>query len=417
MNVLLVPIGSHGDVHPFIGIGLALRARGHRVRVIVNPFFGSLVQQAGLDLIPIGVAADYMRLAGNPDLWKSTKGFRIVLAGVGHFLRPVYHAIVANHVEADTVVVASTLALGARIADEHRHIPAVTVHLQPSVLRSYTDPSKLPGMWTGPRVPGWAMKAQWALIDRLIVDPAAMPMLNAFRGELGLAPVTGILRDYIHSPRRVIGMWPEWFAPTQKDWPAQVRLAGFPLYDESGLCMFSPDLAEFLQAGSPPIAFTFGSAMWHAHALLEQSARACALLGSRGLLLTRHREHVPSRLPAGVKHIDFAPFGELLPHCRALVHHGGIGTASQGMKAGLPQMVLPHAHDQLDNATRMGRLGVARTLDPRRYTSDRIATTLASLLGSASVNERCREVAGKFAGARPLEQACELIEAARRGET
>jgi rhamnosyltransferase subunit B len=416
VNVILVPLGSHGDVHPFVGIGLALRARGHRVRVIVNPFFGSLVQQAGLDLIPIGAPEDYTRLAGNPDLWKPTKGSQVVLAGVGHFLRPVYDAIVANQVQGDTVVVASTLALGARVAEEHRNVPTVTVHLQPSILRSYTDPPKLPGMWVGPNVPRWAMALQWKIVDNLIVDPHAAPMLNAFRKELGLAPVKGILRQYIHSPRRAIGMWPEWFAPTQPDWPTQVRLAGFPLYDEAGVSALSPELSEFLKSGSPPIAFTFGSAMWHAHDLLEQSARACTLLGGRGLLLTRHRDNVPSRLPAGVKHVDFAPFSELLPHCRALVHHGGIGTASQAMKAGVPQIVLPHAHDQLDNATRMSRLGLAKIIQPKRYKSDLIAQTLANLTGDSAVTASCRAVAGKFACAQSMSVACDLIENALRNE-
>src|SRR5665213_3074240 len=150
--------------------------------------------------------------------------------------------------------------------------------------------------------------------------------------------------------------------------------------------------------------------MWHAHDLLEQSARACTLLGCRGLLLTRHRDHVPSRLPAGVKHVDFAPFSELLPHCQALVHHGGIGTASQGMRAGLPQIILPHAHDQLDNATRMSRLGVARMIQPKRYKSDLIAQTLADLMGDGAVNASCRAVAGKFAGAQSMSVACDLVE-------
>jgi UDP:flavonoid glycosyltransferase YjiC (YdhE family) len=413
VNVLLVPIGSHGDVHPFVGIGLALRARGHRARVIVNPFFGSLVQQAGLELIPIGTSDDYTRLAGNPDLWKPTQGPRVILGAIGEFLRVVYDAIVANHIEGDTVVVASTLAIGARVAQDHRNIPTVTVHLQPSILRSFTDPPTLPGLLLGPRVPHWLMKLQWALLDNLIVDPQAGPTLNAFRKELGLAPAKKILRDYIHSPRRVIGMWPDWYAPPQQDWPEQARLAGFPLYDEAALTPLSPELSDFLKSGPPPIAFTFGSAMWHAHELLEQSARACTLLNARGILLTRHREHLPPRLPANVKHIDFAPFSELLPHCRALVHHGGIGTASQGMKAGIPQLVIPHAHDQLDNATRMSRLGIAGMIQPKKYKSDLVAQTLADLYGSAVVGESCRAIAGRFARADSMGVVCDLVEQAR----
>ncbi len=95
--------------------------------------------------------------------------------------------------------------------------------------------------------------------------PAHRAALNAFRKDVGLGPVHGIFRQYIHSPQRVIGLFPDWFAPPAADWPVQVRLTGFPLYDERGVTPISPDLRAFLDAGPPPIAFTFGSAMWHAH--------------------------------------------------------------------------------------------------------------------------------------------------------
>jgi len=410
VNLLLVPIGSHGDVHPFIGLGLALRARGHRVRVIVNPFFAPLVEQAGLEQIPLGTADDYTSTAGNPDLWKATKGTQLVLRHLAEFISPVYEKIVAANVPGETIVVASTLALGARVAQDRHQIPTATVHLQPSILRSFIDPSKMPGTLMGPRVPRWWMAMQWHIIDRWIVDPLVGKGLNSFRQQLGLPPVKYILRDYIHSPQLTIGLFPEWFAAPQRDWPPQVRLTGFPLYDERGVSHLSPELVTFLDEGSPPIAFTFGSAMWHARELLEQSARACTLLGRRGILLTRHRENLPPRLPAGVKHIDYAPFSELLPRCAALVHHGGIGTASQGLFAGVPQLVLPHAHDQFDNATRLTRLGVAKFIMPKRYKSDYAAQTLGDLIGSERVAARCREVMEKFVGKDAIGETCDLIE-------
>jgi len=411
MNVLLVPLGSHGDVHPFVGLGLALKARGHTVRVIVNPFFGPLVEQAGLELIPLGKTSDYTDLAGNPELWNKLNGTKAVLRGIAHFIRPIYSAVVANHVPGQTVVVASTLALGARTAQDRHQIPTATVHLQPSVFRSYIDPPTLAGMWLGKDVPRWIMALQWTIADRLVVDRILGPELNGLRKELGLGPVKHILRDYIHSPQRTIGMFPDWYAAPQADWPAHVSLSGFPLYDERGVSALPADLRQFLDAGEKPIAFTFGSAMWHAHELLEQSAQACTLLNRRGVLLTRHREQVPARLPPGVVHADFAPFGELLPRCAALVHHGGIGTASQGLAAGIPQLILPHAHDQLDNATRLQRLGVSRMIAPERYSAEAAANELGALLTSEDTARHCKSVAGRFAGDDVMKRNCDLIEA------
>ncbi|HWE93693.1 MAG TPA: nucleotide disphospho-sugar-binding domain-containing protein [Tepidisphaeraceae bacterium] len=411
MNVLLVPLGSHGDVHPFVGLGLALRARGHRVRVIVNPFFGPLVEQAGLEFIPLGTTDYYLRMLDNPDLWKPVKGPRAVFASLAELHRPIYEAVAAHNVPGDTVMASSILAMGARAAQDKLGIPMATIHLQPAVFRSTVNAPKLPGMLLGPWVPAWMIALQWKVIDTFAIDRAIGPSFNAFRKELGLPKVKGFFREYGHSPRRVIGMFPEWFAPSQPGWPLQTRLTGFPLYDERGLEDQAPDLRKFLDEGEPPIAFTFGSAMWHAHELLEQSARACTLLGRRGLLLTRRKEQVPPRLPPGVKHVEYAPFSELLPHCAALVHHGGIGTASQALAAGVPQLVLPHTHDQPDNAARLEKLGVGRTLSPKKYRADRVAQVLADLLGSQRVKESCAAVAKRMAGTNAMEETCELMEA------
>jgi UDP:flavonoid glycosyltransferase YjiC (YdhE family) len=111
-----------------------------------------------------------------------------------------------------------------------------------------------------------------------------------------------------------------------------------------------------------------------------------------------------------VIHIDFAPFSELLPHCAALVHHGGIGTCSQGLAAGVPQLVVPHAHDQPDNAARLVRLGVARKLEPRQYRIKSVVRELGELLGSPDVATNCKDVAARFSGSDPLGRTCDWIE-------
>src|SRR5437588_3506714 len=95
-SILLVPLGSHGDVHPFVGIGLALRGRGHRVRVIANPFFAPLIQGVGLELIPLGTAEEYRRLNRHPDLWHRTRGTRLIFSMLGSFIRPMYRLIVEH---------------------------------------------------------------------------------------------------------------------------------------------------------------------------------------------------------------------------------------------------------------------------------------------------------------------------------
>ena len=409
MNVLLVAIGSHGDVHPFVGIGLGLQARGHRVKVIANPYFEPLIRGVGLELVPLGTAEEYRSLAGNPAIWRRIGGTRTIMSAISSLIRPVYRAVAENIVLGKTMLVASTLALGARVAQEQLRLPGATVHLQPSIFRSVTEPPVLPGLFLPPWMPGWGRRAQFRVVDA-IIDSVLAQELNEFRRELGLPRVKRILRDYIHSPQRVIGLFPEWFAPPAPDWPQQVRLTGFPLYDERGISKLPEELLRFLDDGDPPIAFTPGSAMWNAHQFLEESAKACHILNVRGLLLTRHRDHLPRSLPSNVRHVEYAPFSELLPQCASLVHHGGIGTSAQALAAGVPQLVMPNAHDQPDNAQRLLRLGVARKIEPKAYRAVHVSRELAELLGNTSYREAGGRVAQRFNGTDPIAQTCQVIE-------
>jgi rhamnosyltransferase subunit B len=251
--------------------------------------------------------------------------------------------------------------------------------------------------------------------NRTVIDRYGTRPFNALRAEYGLGPIRDLFGAYMNSPQRVLGFWPEWFAPPQPDWPPQTRLTGFPLYDEGDVAPLDQDLQRFLDAGDPPIAFTPGSANWQGRHFLSESAEACRLLGRRGILLTRHREHVPDRLPPGVIHVDFAPFSRLLPRCAAVVHHGGIGSAAQGLASGVPQLAMPMAHDQLDNATRLERLGVARWLPPKRFKGPRVAAELGLLLASSDVEKRCATVAGRMRQTDALGETCQLIEQLRVG--
>ena len=160
------------------------------------------------------------------------------------------------------------------------------------------------------------------------------------------------------------------------------------------------------------MVFAPGTANRQAARFFQAGADACRRLRRRGLLLSRFGEQIPDPLPPGLRHAEYAPFGSLLPRAAALVHHGGIGTAAQALRAGCPQLVMPMAFDQPDNAVRLERLGVGRYLRPSRFTGLAVARELDSLLGSEAVARACRTVARRFVGIEPVTRTCELIEAA-----
>ena len=410
MNALLIAIGSHGDVHPFLGLGCALRSRGHDVTVVTNSYFEPTVRKVGLGFASIGTAEEYKTLAANADLWHPTRGFRYLMEKTLLLVPPVYDAIVERYVPGQTVVAASTLAFGARIAQDERNIPTASIHLQPSILRTVYDAPRLAGSPMRNWQPRWMKKAIWKIADAVMIDRVLGAGINTFRAEKKLPPVKGIMDRWWNSPQLVVGLFPEWFGPRQPDWPSQLRLTGFPLYDERDVHPLGDELLRFLDAGDKPIAFTPGSAMWHARPFFDAAVEACRTHGRRGILLTRHHDHVPRSLPPGVIHVDFAPFSLLLPRCAAIVHHGGVGTLSQGLAAGVPHLVTPMAHDQPDNAIRLQRLGVGRWVWWNKLTGRRAAAALKELIESQEVARACRDVQKRFENTRPLEETAGLLE-------
>jgi rhamnosyltransferase subunit B len=379
VNILLIALGSSGDVNPFVGLGVRLRARGHRVTLITNGHFEPLARRAGLEFAPLGTAADYRAVLEYPEIWDLRKGFQLMVKwAMLKPMRPTYEAIETRNVPGETVMAAPVTAFGARVAQERLGIPLVTVNLQPAMLRSSAAPPVLNPLPLSRKMPKLWNKALFWLADVAVTDPLVARETNAFRAELGLPPARRFFDAWWFSPACVLGLFPEWFAPPQHDWPRQVRLTGFPLYDESDAVGLAPELAAFLDAGTPPIVFTPGSAMRHGRAFFEAAVDACRRLGRRGVLISPFGDQVPAELPREIRAFEFVPFSRIFPRAAAVAHHGGIGTSAQGLAAGVPQLIMPMAHDQPDNADRLERLGVARSLPPRRFGGAAVAHALGA---------------------------------------
>jgi UDP:flavonoid glycosyltransferase YjiC (YdhE family) len=254
-------------------------------------------------------------------------------------------------------------------------------------------------------------------LDRLLLDPPILPALNQLRRELGLSPVSRVFKDWLHSPQRVIGLFPEWFAPAPPGWPPQLRLTGFPLYDEADVHTLDPSLQTFLDAGSAPILFTPGSANRAAAAFFGAALDATRRLNRRALFLTKYPEQLPSNLGDDVRYEPYLPFSRVFSQCAAVVHHGGIGTCAQALAAGVPQLTMPLAFDQPDNTTRLWRLGVARWVRPSDFRGARVASELHALIDDARVTDRCRHWAAEIGRHDAMSDTCDLLEASMPRDT
>lgn len=407
-TVLLPTLGSAGDVHPVLAVARALRAQGHHPVVVTSEWFEPTCRAMGVDFEPLLDRSAFESAARNPDIWHPWRGFRVLSEGViVPAMKPLFEIIERWAARTDDLVVASSiLCLGARLAHEKLGVPQVSLHVQPVVLRSRADEVGTPHLDYPRRGPVWQKDLAYAIADATIADPALVPELNAYRSALGLPRVRRPLDGWIHSEQSIVGLWPTWYAPPQPDWPAHVTLTDFPLFDPGEDDALADDVVAYLEAGSPPIVFTGGSANVHGDALHAIARATCARLGERGLFLAPEPERLPPSTPDFAT-FGFTPLGRLLPQCRAIVHHGGIGTTGRALRAGIPQVVVPHSHDQPDNAMRVRHLGAGDFVAAKGLTVGRLATTLARELQrdrSAHVGRDAGSTSGPDAAARSITQ-------------
>lgn len=411
-HIILASVGTHGDVLPYAALGIALRARGHRITLATNGSYAPLAQRHGLEFIELVSAAETDELLQDPRLWHPVWSGLVGVRWGRQFIPRQYELLAEAARGPDVTLAACPAIVAARLLQEKFGTPLASIYHIPWMIASSTAPPVLMGGVTLPRwAPRPVAKLYWRTFDA--VGTALIgPQLNAVRAKLGLPRVTRLFQWWA-SPHLGIGLFPDWYAPPQPDWPPQLRVAGFPCFDGDGDAELDPELRVFCRSGDPPVAVTFGTGMQHARELFAAVVAALQRSGRRGLLLARHAGQLPAQLPDSVRHVPYAPLRHLLPHCGAIVHHGGIGTTARGLQSGTPQLIIPHAWDQLDNGTRVARLGCGRVLRRRHVSALRLAAELLAL-GVDDYSQSCNAIASQSAQSDPLAVAAEWIEALHR---
>jgi len=410
MNILMVAIGSQGDVNPFIKIGIALQKRGHNVTILSNNYFRDSVRNAGLNFVSVGSTEDYNKMVDEVDTKNPTKTTKVVMKYL-YFasMQKVYDTIKKLNIPGNTIVLGITMAFGARIAQDKLGIPLITCHLAPVSIPSILRPAKLDGLWMPHWMPRFYKAGVWRLID-ILTDPFLGPPINKMRKELDLPKVKSIIKHWIHSPDKVIGLFPGWFAEPQPDWPKNTEVTNFLFFDESDKKPILPELEKFITEGKPPVIFTAGTAVSDAASFFKESAEACDMLNTRGVFLSKYKDDIPDNLSPNIFHCDYAPFSKLFPYSSALVHHGGIGTCAQALRAGIPQLITPFGMDQPDNSSRLREFGVSDELRLKKYKSSIVADKLRTLLEDKDVQTRCKKLAKELKNIDPLSDVCRIIE-------
>lgn len=377
MHVVMATVGTAGDVLPLVSVARRLRERGNRVTVLANPYFRDVVTDAALGLVPLGRREDYLAAVRDPDRWHPRRALAVAARrAVLPALRPTYDYL-AGLDPRDTVVAGTTLALGARLAQERLGFRLVGLHLEPALLPAAPDGGLLSGLqeWRRTRV------------EHRVTDPLLAPPLNALRAQVGLGPVTGVVSHWAPAPGPNLALFPDWFA--ERDRPGGLTHTGF-VGDRSEDAL-PLAVQEALADGERPVVVQLSTVLPHGRRVLKAAVRAARGRGRRVLVLSADR--LPPALPSGVVHAGAAPLDRLLPQAAAFVHHGDTATVARALAAGVPQVLVPVAGAQPHNADRLVELGVARQIPAGAVTAESVGRALDRLAGNAQVAQRAAAVA------------------------
>jgi rhamnosyltransferase subunit B len=301
------------------------------------------------------------------------------------------------------------ISFAARIAREKYGIPLVTVHLYPAAMMSGDDvPLVFPEIRFVRLLPLVLRKFIISLPSPY--DRYALPLVIESCVAHGVCPPRRLWKDWHHSPDGVLALFPSWFSRVERDRPHNTLQWNFPLEDLANQHEMEASLESFIAAGGKPVLFTAGTGQFHAARFFEVAAQVVVKLGCRAVFLTTKVDQVPKNLPDQIFVTAYAPFSLILPRASVMVHHGGIGTTSQCLAAGIPQLVVHMTLDQPDNAARIERLGVGLSIGISRLKEESLNSLLKRCLTDKKISKRAALRAQDMQRNKPVAELLDWIE-------
>jgi UDP:flavonoid glycosyltransferase YjiC (YdhE family) len=388
LRVVLSTLGSLGDLHPYIAVARALKARGADPVLATVPEYRTDVEREGVGFAPLGPGfapfGDYRKLLEK--VFDPRRGVEFIWREmVIPYLRATYDDLMAATERAD-LLVSHPLTVTMPLVAEKRRLPWVATILSPLSLMSAYDPPLIPNAeWL--RAVRRLGRKPYTLLFQLFrfVGWRWEAPLRDFRASLGLPPARGLaMLEGQFSPHLNLALFDAVLAPPQPDWPRNLRVTGAPLHDGP--------LTDVFDAGEAPLVFALGSsAVWVAGDFWQHAIEAARELQRRAVFIVGPEQLGP--LPEGMRAFAYLPYSAVFPRALAVIHQGGIGTLSQALRSARPQLIVPFAFDQPDNARRAAGLGVARILPAKSVRGPSLAAELRALLADGAYDKRAQAVA------------------------
>jgi UDP:flavonoid glycosyltransferase YjiC (YdhE family) len=394
MKITIFAAGSQGDIQPCVVLAKGLQQAGYQVSLAAPADFAGFIAKHNLNFHPLRgdvqqiMASDtgrkFMEKGGHNPI-KSISTIRTLIAPV---IQEMSDDAFAACADADGLVCLGVFsAFGHTIADALK-IPIVNIEPTP-LLPSRSFPA-----------PSWPIQLNLGGLHNFLSGRAMLqvvwywykPFVNDFRKRLGLPAYSGT--RFYHGLRDtpLIGAYSPGIIPQPPDWPDNVHVSGYLFLDSQAEWQPPAELSAFLNAGAPPVYIGFGSMSGQSpEKLADLAMRALEKSGQRGVLLTGWGGLKPEQLTSNVFVLNSAPHSWLFPRMAALVHHGGAGTTAEGLRAGVPSIIVPFILDQPFWGARVQSMGLGPApLPQKKLTAERLAAAITTAVTDSGMRERAR---------------------------
>jgi UDP:flavonoid glycosyltransferase YjiC (YdhE family) len=390
-------------VRPYVALGVGLQAAGHDIRIVAHRGFENLVRKRGLDFAP---------LAGDPRDSPASKDQQLLaLRDRGRNLRRLVREF--NRVDGPLmrqrlqdcwaacrdadVVVASMLP--------YLFSYAIAKKLQVPLVRAFYFPVSPTRAYPPDFVPKWLRLGQRLNlttyhVQRQLLWEIARPWIaGACREVLGIQklPRREPFGDLDRQQQLLLYGYSAAVAPPPPDWGEWIEVTGYWFLDWSTDWTPPRGLVSFLENGPPPVCIGFGSMTYDRTEVVDTVMRALALTGHRAVLLTGWGALLPPELQRNVFAIDWVPLDWLFSRMAAVVHHGGAGTTAEGLRAGVPTVIVPFFYDQFLWGRRVFELGIGpRPIPRKRLDAHKLAAALRLATTDPAMRRRAAELASRI---------------------
>jgi rhamnosyltransferase subunit B len=394
-ELLMVGFGSLGDINPLIALAGRLK-RDRKVTFLANEYFRGHIEVSGINYVPIGSIEDQL----------AAKETGLISGETVEGRRKRYENVIGKSYKITYDYIAERISAGAQLlvvthgnlspavmACEAFDVPIVFTHYAPSqIMHNFEDVILCESFYSDNE--WWARHIKIPLqIMKMKFGFEVQDQFNIHRKSLGLPPVLSHWENWLQkfktkknkvpqSSMRVplqIVMAPRWFCEPMDKSVENFEFAGFPFVEES-IGEQEMLIDSFIHANGKPIVFTPGTAVGDVQAFVNEIIPICRKLGSPGIFCSKHGKEAFDQLQkvddVPLLYIEHAKFSHLLPKSRCLIHHGGIGTIAQAIRAGIPQIIRPRMYDQPANAVRVMMFGLGGSIFPDAFHADAVANIL-----------------------------------------